>query len=73
VAVAVDDRPAPALTLVAARERLDVGPEPWVFFEDADTGRGHLLYRRYDGHYGLVTPTDAPEATQGPDQEANRP
>jgi ribosome-associated translation inhibitor RaiA len=70
--VELDDRPAPALTLAAARERLDVGPEPWVFFEDSDAGRGHLLYRRYDGHYGLVTPTDAPEATPGADEDANR-
>ena len=33
----------------------------WVFFRDADSGRGHVLYRRYDGHYGLIVPVDAPD------------
>ncbi|WP_157536105.1 hypothetical protein [Kitasatospora mediocidica] len=23
---------------------------------DAATGRGNVLYHRYDGHYGLITP-----------------
>jgi ribosome-associated translation inhibitor RaiA/cold shock CspA family protein len=73
VPVTLEDRPAPSLDLAAARERLDVGPEPWVFFEDTDTGRGHLLYRRYDGHYGLVTPIDTPEATPGTKQEGSGP
>ena len=35
--------------------------EPFLLFRNADTGRGNVLYRRYDGHYGLVTPAD--EAT----------
>ena len=39
-----------------AEERLDEGGERWVFFLDADTGRGHVVYHRYDGHYGLITP-----------------
>jgi hypothetical protein len=72
VPVTLDDRSAPSLGLAAARERLDVGVEPWVFFEDPDTGRGRVLYRRYDGHYGLVTPSDEPDVTSV-DQEANRP
>jgi hypothetical protein len=28
---------------------------PFVFYTDQDTGRGSLLYRRYDGGLGLVT------------------
>jgi ribosomal subunit interface protein len=48
--------PAPDLTLAEATERLDVGHEPTVFFVDADAGRGQVVYRRYDGHYGLITP-----------------
>jgi Sigma 54 modulation/S30EA ribosomal protein C terminus len=27
-----------------------------LFFEDAATGRGNVIYRRYDGHYGLIGP-----------------
>lgn len=47
---------APRLTLRDAEERLDEGGERWVFFLDADSGRGHVVYHRYDGHYGLITP-----------------
>jgi ribosomal subunit interface protein len=48
--------PAPTLTLTEAEERLDVGRERMVFFVDPDGGRGQVVYRRYDGHYGLITP-----------------
>ena len=44
------------LTLEEAVERLNSGGEPHVFFADAVSGRGNVLYRRYDGHYGLITP-----------------
>lgn len=47
---------APSLALDEALERLDSGGEPWVLFVDADTGRGEVAYRRFDGHYGLITP-----------------
>jgi ribosome-associated translation inhibitor RaiA len=44
-----------------AVQLLDLGDLPFVFFVDPETRRGQLLYRRYDGHYGLVTPAeDAP-------------
>ncbi len=45
----------PHLRLAEAIERLDAGEERHVFFVDA-TGRGNVVYRRYDGHYGLITP-----------------
>jgi len=45
----------PTLTEPAARQRLDAGGEPFVFYVDAETGHGAVLYRRYDGHYGLIT------------------
>lgn len=49
----------PATTSVeVARELLDGGDEPFVFFVDERTGRGRVLYRRYDGHYGLIAPLD---------------
>ena len=55
-AVEVNPEPAPWLTLSEARDRLDVTSAPWIFFVDSDRDRGHVLYRRYDGHYGLITP-----------------
>lgn len=60
VPVAVDATPAPRLTPAEARARLDVGGDPRLWFEDAETGRGHVLYRRYDGHYGLLAQADEP-------------
>jgi ribosome-associated translation inhibitor RaiA len=47
---------APELTVSEAEVRLDAGGEPFVFFVDRGSGRGRVLYHRYDGHYGLITP-----------------
>ncbi|SCK43698.1 sigma 54 modulation/S30EA ribosomal C-terminal domain-containing protein [Streptomyces sp. WMMB 322] len=58
VPLTVSDLPAPRLTVDEARERLDLAGFPFVFFADAATGRGSVLYHRYDGHYGLVTPAE---------------
>ena len=52
--VAVIDTPAPTLTVDEAVVYLDAGG-PRVFFASAVTGHGNVLYRRYDGHYGLIT------------------
>lgn len=46
----------PRLTVAQAATRLDATSQPFLFFADAGTGRGSLLYHRRDGHYGLVTP-----------------
>ena len=46
----------PRLRLDDAVELLSLGNEAFVFFLDDDTGRGNVLYRRYDGHYGLIRP-----------------
>lgn len=55
-AVAVRRAPAPPhLTVSEATGRLDLTGEPFVFFVDATAGRGSVAYRRYDGHYGLIT------------------
>ncbi|MGZ4255177.1 MAG: sigma 54 modulation/S30EA ribosomal C-terminal domain-containing protein [Solirubrobacteraceae bacterium] len=40
-------------TAVAEMDALD---HRFVFFEDATTERGNVIYRRYDGHYGLIEP-----------------
>ncbi|WP_354638279.1 ribosome hibernation promotion factor [Kitasatospora camelliae] len=47
---------APELATADAVTRLDLSGLPFVFFTDAETGRGHVLYHRYDGDYGLITP-----------------
>lgn len=39
-----------------ACDALDQTEVPFVFYIDVETGRGRIVYRRYDGHYGLVTP-----------------
>jgi len=44
-------------TVEEAEERLDVTDEPFVFFRSAENGRGNVLYRRRDGHYGLIVST----------------
>jgi ribosomal subunit interface protein len=44
------------MTISEARERLDITGERFVFFVNTETGRGNVIYRRYDGHYGLITP-----------------
>jgi len=54
--IEVSDVPPPALRLEEAIERLNAGGEPHLFFANTTTGRGNVLYRRYDGHYGLITP-----------------
>jgi ribosome-associated translation inhibitor RaiA len=56
--VIVDGDPAPVVTAQAAIELFDVADGTFLFFVDAETGRGNVLYRRYDGHYGLILPTD---------------
>lgn len=47
---------APRFTVDQAREHLDLSGAPWLFFVDADHDRGRVLYRRDDGHYGLIAP-----------------
>ena len=44
------------LPLLDAERLLDHGNEPFVFFAETAKGRSQVLYRRFDGHYGLITP-----------------
>ena len=44
------------LPIEEAAMLLDEGDEAFVFFAEPGSGRGQVLYRRYDGHYGLITP-----------------
>ncbi len=56
--IRVVEAPAPEMTDEEAADRLDSSNEPFVFYKDSSTGRGAVLYRRYDGHYGVVEPRD---------------
>lgn len=56
VALVVAEHGAPELGLDDAIERLAADSERFVFFANATTGRGNVIYHRYDGHYGLIAP-----------------
>jgi ribosome-associated translation inhibitor RaiA len=56
VPLTFSEHPAPTLTLTAAVDRLNLMDETFAFFRNHDSHRGNVLYRRYDGHYGLITP-----------------
>ncbi|WP_225726298.1 MULTISPECIES: HPF/RaiA family ribosome-associated protein [unclassified Nocardia] len=47
---------APVLDLEGAIVRLELTGLPFAFFRDRDSNRGRVLYHRYDGNYGLITP-----------------
>jgi ribosome-associated translation inhibitor RaiA len=57
-------REAPRMDLPTALTLLEELDARLVFFVDADTGRGRVVYRRYDGHYGTLTRAD--DAAQMP-------
>ncbi|MEU8516887.1 HPF/RaiA family ribosome-associated protein [Kitasatospora sp. NPDC048722] len=58
VPLTVSPTPAPRMDPKAARRRIDAYDQPFVFYADESTGRGNVLYHRYDGHYGLITPAE---------------
>ena len=47
----------PRLDVREAIDWLDGSGSRFVFFENARTGRGNMLYRRYDGNFGVLTPS----------------
>lgn len=47
---------APTLTLAAAKSTLDATDLPFIFYREPESNRGNVLYRRHDGHYGLIIP-----------------
>ncbi|MGZ4509774.1 MAG: ribosome hibernation promotion factor [Mycobacterium sp.] len=53
----ISSQPAPQLSVDQAIERIGLLGLPFLFFVDTTRGRGSVLYHRYDGHYGLITPT----------------
>jgi len=57
--VSVSLRHAAPMALEDAVELLDLSDDRFVFFRDVASDRGRVLYRRYDGHYGLITAGEA--------------
>ncbi len=58
VPMTVSPVPAPSMDLDEAKRRLELTGYPFVFYADSATGRGNVLFHRYDGHYGLITPAE---------------
>jgi len=56
--ISVSSMPTPRLSVTEAMARLEAAGQPFLFFVNAETGRGNLVYHRYDGHYGLIGPAD---------------
>ncbi len=54
--ITVSEIPAPRLSVAEATSRLEAAGQPFLFFVNSETGRGNLIYHRYDGHYGLIEP-----------------
>jgi ribosomal subunit interface protein len=44
------------IPLDAALREMNAVSHRFMFFENAMSGRGNVIYRRYDGHYGLIEP-----------------
>jgi hypothetical protein len=54
--ITVSQTPVPRLSEAEAITRLEAAGQPFLFFVNSGTGRGNLIYHRYDGHYGLIVP-----------------
>ncbi len=50
--------PAPELEVDEAKQILGTSNADFVFFRDAHSGDGCVMYRRHDGHYGLIGPSE---------------
>lgn len=57
ISLTISGQPAPCITVQEATERLGIVGLPFLFFIDAAQGRASVLYRRHDGHCGLITPS----------------
>lgn len=56
----ISEQPAAVLSTAAAVDRLNLSGQPFLFFRPPNGHhRGRVLYRRYDGHYGLITPAES--------------
>lgn len=58
LAISVSTQPAPRCNATEAVDRLANSSRSFLFFDDIENRRGAVLYRRHDGHYGLIVPTE---------------
>ncbi len=56
VPIALSEATAPHASVDDALGILDGSNDKYLFFFNTDYKRGNVVYRRYDGHYGLITP-----------------
>lgn len=54
--VTVSQLPIARLLVSEAAAQLEAAGQAFLFFVNAATGRGNLIYHRCDGHYGLIEP-----------------
>jgi hypothetical protein len=54
--VFVDHAPAPAMTTLDAVSRMNLDDRPFLYFRDWDRKDAAAIYRRFDGHYGMIAP-----------------
>jgi hypothetical protein len=59
VPVDVNETSAPSANVGEAIERLNLSGEPFIFFKDSEGDSPRVVYRRYDGHYGLIEPASS--------------
>lgn len=55
----VNEAGVPSIAVAEAVSRLNTGDMTFVFFVDSDRERPSVLYRRYDGHYGILMPSSS--------------
>lgn len=60
------DAAPPELAVSEAIAAMNASDGRLLFFRNRETDRANVVYRRYDGHYGLITP---PTSTQGQPKE----
>jgi hypothetical protein len=63
----IDPYPAPVLGATAAAQRLHDTGDAHLLFAEPTTGRCYLIYRRYDGHYTLLTGDPTAQASAADD------
>jgi ribosome-associated translation inhibitor RaiA len=63
--IMVSGRALPHVRPSEAIDLLDASGERYLYFQNSISERGNVMYRRYDGHYGLITPPTAPDQEPG--------
>ena len=54
--IVVSETAAPRLSVTETADRLEAAGQSFLFFVDAGTGRGNLIYHGYDGYNGINAP-----------------